>query len=211
PGVHYIGELGPGGRMRGIYQGLGVSRDLQFCELNPDGYDRVRIGPSGQEFRFDIPKGREEWARRLEERFPREKKGIRGYLGTVARLADELNALFEFKGLLDLLTLPVRAPAVARWGLSSASSLLSKHVRDPRLRAILAAQSGDHGLPPSLAPAPVHASVAAHYFGGGFYPRGGGFTIPRAFVRALRRAGGDIMLKTSVERIMVEDGRAIGV
>src|SRR5207302_1556229 len=211
PGVHDIGDLGPGGRMRGIYQGLGVSRDLQFCELNPDGYDRVRIGPSGQEFRFDIPKGREEWARRLEERFPRERKGIRGYLDTVARLADELNALFEFKGLLDLITLPVRAPAVARWGLSTASSLLSKHVRDPLLRAVLAAQSGDHGLPPSLAPAPVHASVSAHYFEGGWYPRGGAWVMPRAFIRALERAGGEIRLRTPVQRLLVERGRATGV
>ena len=32
-GVHYIGELQPGGRMRAIYQGLGVSESLQFCEL----------------------------------------------------------------------------------------------------------------------------------------------------------------------------------
>src|ERR1041384_990280 len=79
------------------------------------------------------------------------------------------------------------------------------------LRAILAAQSGDHGLPPSLAPAAVHASVQAHYFEGGWYPRGGGFALPRAFVRALKKAGGVLELSTSVERILVENGRAIGV
>ena len=31
-------------------------------------------------------------------------------------------------------------------------------VRDPKLRAFLAAQSGDHCLPPSLAPAAIHAA-----------------------------------------------------
>src|SRR2546423_9395333 len=54
PGVHYIGELGPGGRMRHIYEGLGVSRDVSFFELNPDGYDHVLVGGE----RFAIPKGR---------------------------------------------------------------------------------------------------------------------------------------------------------
>src|SRR5205085_6024435 len=54
PGVHYIGELGPGGRMRAIYEGLGLSGDLVFCELNPDGFDRVRVGPPGHEERFAI-------------------------------------------------------------------------------------------------------------------------------------------------------------
>ncbi len=207
PGVHYVGELGPGGRMRAVYEGLGVSGDLEFCELNPDGYDHLRI--AGE--RFDIPKGKDELTRRLIERFPREERGIRGYLGAVADLSDQLNALFEFKGALDLLALPWRAPAVARWGFSSAASLLDKYVRDPMLRAILAAQSGDHGLPPSRAPAPVHASVTAHYFDGGWYPRGGAWVMPRAFIRALERAGGEIRLETPVERILVEGRRAIGV
>ena len=83
---------------------------------------------------------------------------------------------------------------MARWGLSSAASLLDKYVRDPMLRAILAAQSGDHGLPPSLAPAPVHAGVTAHYFDGGWYPRGGAWVMPRAFIRALEKAGGLVVL-----------------
>src|SRR5437763_16030151 len=95
PGVHYIGELGPGGRMRAVYEGLGVSGDLEFCELNPAGYDHLRIGAE----RFDIPKGREELRRRLEDRFPRERRGVRGYLDTASRISDQLNALFEFKGI----------------------------------------------------------------------------------------------------------------
>ncbi|HID35729.1 MAG TPA: FAD-dependent oxidoreductase, partial [Anaerolineae bacterium] len=44
PGVHYIGELDEGGWLRSVYEGLGVSRDLIFFELNPDGYDHVFLG-----------------------------------------------------------------------------------------------------------------------------------------------------------------------
>jgi phytoene dehydrogenase-like protein len=51
----------------------------------------------------------------------------------------------------------------------------------------------------------------SHYFSGGYYPRGGGFSIPRAFVRALKRAGGTLLLETSVERIILENGRAVGI
>jgi phytoene dehydrogenase-like protein len=46
---------------------------------------------------------------------------------------------------------------------------------------------------------------------GAYYPRGGGGAIPRAFIRALRRAGGEIRMRAEVERILVERGRAIGV
>ena len=211
PGVHYVGELGPGGRLRAIYEGLGVSEDLVFCELNPDGYDHVVVGPPGSAFRFDYCKGKDALRQRLQDRFPKEHEGIHEYLDTCSRISGELDALMEIKGLGDVVKLPFKAPSVARWGLATAASLIGKHARDPLLRAVLAAQSGDHGLPPSLAPAAVHASVQAHYFDGGWYPRGGGFAIPRAFVRALKKAGGVLKLKTPVARILVEDGRAIGV
>ena len=71
PGVHYLGKLGPGGRFRQIYEGLGVSEDLEFCELNPQGYDHIIV--AGE--RFDIPKGRQVFADRLKARFPDERTG----------------------------------------------------------------------------------------------------------------------------------------
>ena len=45
PGVHYIGGLGAGGSTRFMYRGLGVSGDIAFCELNPDGFDHVITSP----------------------------------------------------------------------------------------------------------------------------------------------------------------------
>jgi phytoene dehydrogenase-like protein len=205
PGVHYIGETYPGGRMRAILDGLDV-RDISFLELNPDGFDHVQVGSD----KFDICKGRARLAERLADRFPRERKGIHAYLSAVERIGDELGALFEIRPR-DLWRLPFRARTALRWALSSTRSLVNSHVTDPLLRAILVAQSGDHGLPPSQAPALLHASVVHHYFGGGFYPKGGGGSIPRAFIRSLRRAGGDIKVRTEVTQILLEGRRAIGV
>ena len=61
PGVHYIGDLQEGGGLRRIYDGLGVSQDLTFIELNPDGYDHIVIG----EKKIDFPKGKENLIERL--------------------------------------------------------------------------------------------------------------------------------------------------
>jgi phytoene dehydrogenase-like protein len=206
PGVHYIGKLEEGARMRRIFEGLGVSGDIEFCELNPDGYDHIQVGSR----RFDVPKGRERFAERLKAEFPREKSGIDAYLRTVEKMGAELDSLEEFAGI-KALALPFKAPSLLRWGLRSAESLINAHAQNPMLRAILAAQSGDHGLPPSLAPAPVHAAVTNHYFDGAYYPRGGGFAIPRAFVRALKRAGGELFLKTPIDRLLLEGRRVVGV
>ncbi len=207
PGVHYIGALGPGGHMRAIYEGLGVSADLAFCELNPDGYDHVLVG----EERFDILAGRERFADRLKSRFPHEQAGINGYLATVDSLNRELFQAGRIRGLGDALKLPFQTPTILRWGLRSAQALVDHHVSDPLLKAILLAQSGDHGLPPSMAPAPVHCGIVNHYLEGGYYPLGGGFAIPRAFVRALKRAGGELRLSTPVEKILLEGWQAVGI
>src|SRR5512144_1362290 len=68
PGVHYIGELGPEGASRRLFEGLGLGVDLSFYELNPDGFEHLIIGGE----RFDIPRGRELYEERLARRFPRE-------------------------------------------------------------------------------------------------------------------------------------------
>ncbi len=207
PGVHYIGRLGPGQALRQIYRGLGVSRDLAFCELNPDGYDHAIIGRE----RFDFPKGRERLAERLKRRFPAEREGIEAYLSTVERIHYELNHGLRLGGLGDVLRLPYNVRTVGRWALRTGQDLINHHVSDPLLRAILATQAGDHGLPPSRVSAIVHAAVVDHYLDGGYYPLGGGYAIPKAFIRALQRAGGEIQVKARVERILLEGRRVLGV
>ncbi len=207
PGVHYIGELHPGGSLRRIYEGLGVSQDLTFCELNPQGYDHIFIGQE----RFDFPKGRERLAAQLKKRFPQEARGIEAYLTTLEAMMQGLSRLGRAQGPGRLLQAAGESGSLLRWARRSGQDLITHFVRDPVLRGVLAGQSGDHGLPPSRVSAFVHAGITHHYFNGGYYPLGGGFALPRAFSRALKRAGGDLRLKTQVEKILLEDGRAVGV
>ena len=217
PGVHYVGELADGEPMSQVYRGLGLGDDLAFTELNPDGYDHVLLGTPGRAEleRFDIPKGREIFAERLAQRFPQEREGIRRYLETVKSLTHEVETLTTISGVRGALSLPWKAPNLTRWLFRSTRTLLARHIRDPRARAILSAQAGDYALPPSQASAVLHSAIAAHYLNGGYYPIGGGGAIPRAMIRALRRAGGEIRVRSTVERVLLERGprgpRAVGV
>jgi phytoene dehydrogenase-like protein len=207
PGVHYIGELGPGGPIRALYEGLGLSQDLEFCELNPDGYDHFLIGGE----RFDVPKGHDRYFERLAARFPHEREGLKRYFGTVRRIVDETLACEELLGFPRVLLVPFKAPTLARHGLRTQGALLDDTIRDPLLRAILGAQSGNHGLPPERVSLPLHARMITHYYDGGYYPRGGAKRIPMAMIKALRRRGGAIRLRARVRRILIEQGRVAGV
>jgi phytoene dehydrogenase-like protein len=208
PGVHYIGELGPGGLTRRVLEGLGVGGDIEFFELNRDGYDHVDT--DGE--RFDFPAPREALAERLAERFPSQARGVRAYLALVERIGREMSALSLTDRWRDMFTLPVRAPVSLRHGALPTARVLARFVDDPRCRSLLATQCGDHGLPPSRAPFILHGPVAAHYLDGGFHPRGGGAALVKALTRGLKQAHGTFEVRRRVEKILVEpSGRGLRV
>jgi len=200
PGVHYIGGLNSGEYLDQIYRGLGVSQDLEFLELNPNNFDHIYIG----EEHFDIPKGKEKYIERLITRFPDEESGIRKLFGQIDNLASLMSSLprgkFPFNKLRSI-----------KWLWKSGGALIDNYVKDPTIRAILKSQAGDHGVPPSKVSALVQIGIMRHYFNGGFYPKGGAYMLPRAFIRALKRSSGEIRLSTSVKNIIVENGKAVGV
>ena len=199
PGVHYIGQLGPGGGMRRIYEGLGVANDLTFFELNPNGFDHVHVAGH----RFDIPKGQANFRRRMIEHFPHEAAGIDRYFDIVAAVAKQVDELPRLRPS-DFPSAAWRLRTLARFGLRSLDSVTRSLIKDPVARGVLSIQAGDYGLAPQDTPLAMHAAVQAHYFDGAFYPRGGGFTIPRAFVRALKRHGGKIALKARVKGLLLD-------
>jgi len=207
PGVHYVGALGPGGGLRHIYEGLGVANDLVFLELNPDGYDHVIVGGE----RFDIPKGKDRFAARLKERFPAETSGIDRYFDLIGRMIDEIGFAAPIPSVLEAAKLAVHMPTILLHGLRPLSHFLDGCTADPLLRAILSIQAGDHGMAPSRAPTALHAGLQGYYFDGGCYPRGGGHAIPEALVRQIHRNGGEVVLRTEVDRIVIADDAVVGV
>ncbi len=200
PGVHYIGGLNPGEYLNQIFRGLGVSNDLEFMELNPDGFDHIFIGDE----RFDIPKGKDVYQNKLIDRFPSETEGIKALFKKIDDIGSLMKSFSRGK-------IPLSKITSFPWLWKSGGALIRKYVKGPVLRAILQSQAGDYGLPPSKVSSLVHISIMRHYFNGGFYPKGGAYVIPRAFVRALKKANSEIRLGTRVNRILVENGIAIGI
>jgi len=209
PGVHYIGECHQGGQMAEIYEGLGVANDLCMLELNPDGFDHMQIG----DLRFDVPKGRENLVNRLVDTFPHQASAIRKYIALADIVAQELGEGVEISGSpYGVLSVPRKMPNVLRYGLRTVDSVLAScGITDPLLRGVLTLQWGDHGMSPDKGPFAMHAAVVGHYFNGGYYPKGGARSLPKAFIKELRRNGGEIRVRARVSEILLEGKRAVGV
>ncbi|MBL8951677.1 MAG: NAD(P)/FAD-dependent oxidoreductase [Myxococcaceae bacterium] len=207
PGVHYCGQLQPGGDFRKTLEGLGVAKHVTMLELSRGGYEHVRW-PGHT---FDFPAGLDALTERFTSRYPNDARGIRDYLGLVEQVRIELMRVGESHGFIDTLTIPFRTLHMGRYGLSPLQRVLEARVKDPEARALLSVQCGDHGLPPSRVPFALHAAVVGHYLEGGCYPMGGGGALAKGFVRELEKAGGEVHLETRVKRILVEGRRVLGV
>lgn len=150
PGVHYIGDLQEGGGLRRIYDGLDVSQDLTFIELNPDGYDHIVVGDK----QVNFPKGKENLIERLKSHFPHEAKGIDGYFNDLTNMIEGLRRIGN---LANPLQAAKGAGNVLKWMRASGADLINAHISDPVLRGVLAGQSGDH---PSTGSGQAPAAVA---------------------------------------------------
>jgi all-trans-retinol 13,14-reductase len=203
-GVHYLGQCGPGGILPRTLAAAGA-RDVEFLPMDPDGFDTLVL----PDFELRVPAGIERYRARLIEAFPREQAGIDRYVRLLEQVARLMRAGTNPRRLLAAAP---RALGALRWANSTLGAFLDTCTRDPRLRAVIAAESGDYAQPPSRAALIMHAGLMAHYLDqGAFYPAGGGQVMADRLAESIERSGGKLLLSTRVEKILVEAGRAAGV
>ncbi len=207
-GVHYIGQVGPGGALRAPYDWL-TDGALDWAKL-PDVYDRVYLGDRA----YDYVSGTKRFIQQMKSYFPGEEAAIEKYVALV-KSAARSGTTFAVDRTLPklasrLLGPLLRAPQM-RYASRTTREVLMELTRNEELIAVLTAQFGDYGLPPSKSSFAIHAMVAAHYLGGGYFPVGGASAIARSVAPVIERAGGQIFINADVKEIIIEDGRAVGV
>jgi len=197
-GFHYIGRCGPGEFFPTLLEQLGVADRVEFLPMDQDSFDTLHL----PDLVFHTPAGWDRYRQRLQETFPQEAQAIDRYI--------------DF-----LMTAAGRAPGGRRQPLQEllgkpASQCTLAEVFDAveashRLRHVLAASCGIYAAPPSKAPAVTHATVIDHYIGGAYFVRGGGRPIVEALLSVIEGGGGEVRLRSKVERIIIERGQAAGV
>ncbi len=206
-GLHYVGQVEPGSQARAFLDYLSGG-ELRWKPMT-DEFERF-VYP-GLDFR--VPSDPRRFEERLVDRFPDEARAIRRYLRDV-RSVERWAILGFARGCVPRLAQPLLSAIqrlTAGKAVQTTKQYLDKHFRSPRLRALLASQWGDYGLPPSRSAFAIHAQIVAHYLHGAWFPEGGSGRIARTFERGIERRGGSIRVCQKVTSILVRDGRAVGV
>jgi all-trans-retinol 13,14-reductase len=205
-GLHYVGDCEADGQIPTMLRELDV--DVKFNPLDPDGFDTL-IFPG---LEFKIPADVDRYRDRLVDRFHSERRAIDKYVKLLRAVMLAGRAMERRPTLRELPALALAGLRVAPHRNATIGSVLdSIGVRDPALRAVMLGQSGDYGLPPSKVSAMLHLGLAGHYFRGAYYPEGGGQVIADRLASRIESLGGSIHLRHPIEKILVENGRAVGV
>lgn len=206
-GLHYVGDMGEGGTGKAVFDYL-TNHNLRWQKM-PDPFEKF-VYP---DFTFEVYSDPDRFRADLIRHFPHEQAAIRRYFQDVQKAAFWFGAhvmleLFPI-WMHPLLRRIVRyLGAIAR---QTTQQYLDRHFQDVQLKALLASQWGDYGLPPSQSCFGIHSVIVTHYFQGGWYPVGGAKAIAQAIIPVIEQAGGAVITQRQVTEILLESGVAVGV
>ncbi len=154
----------------------------------------------------------DEYIQILTGYFPEEREGINGIFNDMQGLVMDIEKISNARGNVDMSQFPVDFPYLFKYYSKTWGECVDARIKNPKLKAIISAQWGYYGLPPSLLSSFYYAYPAIEYLkNGGYYPRGKSQKISNALVQFIEERGGKVLLNTRVEQILTKNETAYGV
>ena len=202
--VHLIGRCAPGGVIHDLLERLGIADRVEFLRVEP--LHRY-IFP---EHDLRVPSDLQEYQALLEAEFPGERVGE--LLQAMVKLAKDVARAGRGLRPQELATLPLKHPLLFKYHNKPLQRFLDDHTQDKRLQAIVTASWGYYGLPPErLATLYFVSGWYSYHAQGGFAIKGGAQVLSDALAAVIRESGGEVLLRTKAEKILIEEGHAVGV
>ena len=161
----------------------------------------------------------EEFLQELIAIFPHEEKGIRGFYGECWDVFNCLNSM-ELLSLEEPRYLmrvffqkPLSCLGLAKYLPVNTGDVARKHIKDPQLLKFIDMECYCWSVVPALKTPMINAGMvfSDRHYGGINYPKGGVGQIAQKLADGLVEAGGEIKYKARVSRILMENGKAVGV
>ena len=209
--VHLIGGCEPtgfegGGLVDRVLRAVGARDECRFLRVDPF-YSTNFPG-----FELRAPGSLDEFVDAHVEAFPDQQKGLRQLMQLCLDIRQEAQRAPDFLYVSDLARLRKLYPTLVRYHRATLGRVMDEQIDDPRLKAVFSTLWPYLGLPPSRVSFLYWATMLTSYVADGAYSCEGGFQrLVDALVHGLERAGGELLLKSTVRRILVENGRASGV
>lgn len=162
-GLHYVGQMdgGLGRKLMDLVTGHAVTWDQV-----PSPFERF----SYPDLEFRQPDDPAAFQAALTAQFPHQAAALERYFADIERVG-RWGTRLVMSNLVPRAVGRLLLGPGRRLALQTTGDYLDAHFTDERLKALLASQWGDYGLPPSQSAFVVHATIVGHYLRGACYPR----------------------------------------
>jgi len=189
----------------------------EHCTTIPDPAQLEYHLPGGLSLAVD--RNYEGFIAELTARFPHEAKGIRAFYDTCWQVFNCLDAmpLLSLEDPAYLAKVFFKAPlaclGLARWLPVNVGSVARAHIQDPDLLRFIDMECFCWSVMPADRTPMINAGMvfSDRHAGGINYPKGGVGVIAEKLVAGLERHGGAIRYRSRVVKVLLEQGRAVGV
>ena len=198
------------GERNGIYNLIRAFPEITDVEFEPHPNLYRIIFP---DYDIRVPqKNVQEYINKLVELFPEEKEGIAGIFDDMEGITTDIGKFSRAAGQIEMNTFPTEFPYLFKAFNRSWGDVVNARLNDPKLKAIVSSLWVYYGLPPSkLSPYYYAMPTYGYLKHGGYYPRGKSQKISDSFEKYTEHHGGEIILKSRVEKILTKDNIAYGV
>ena len=190
---------------------LGLDKAIQSTQIDSAG----RFVVPGM--KFPMHANFEEYKKELAKLFPEEEEGINKFYDTIVAMGEEMSRGGDKvpKNPLEMMKYAVKYPVTTKYygrKKMSFKQLIDEFVKDIRLKIILGMYSVWIGVHPSRIISPVAAAILYDlYVRGNYYPKGGLQAFSNCIAEGFKKAGGTLLLRSVVSKILIKDKRAVGV
>lgn len=148
----------------------------------------------------------------LQAHFPEESQGIEHIFADMKGLTEDVNRISQAGDQVDMSRFPKDYPYLFKNFNRTWGAMLDERIKDQKLKTIISALWGYFGLPPSQLSSFYYAMPLIGYMEeGGYYPIGTSQKISDAFAGLIKTKGGEVKLRTRVDKILTKDHAAYGV
>lgn len=213
-GLHYVGNIDRRKKYLDLAMASGLEWDQMGSKEDGYAYDEIVTGPTGQTTHVLFPAGREAFVASLEKSFPGQRENIENWINYMDKV-NKTDKYIELKVVkykfLARILVRLIAGSFFKYMATNTLEAIKKFVTDAKLISILLGQFGNYTCRPGASNLYTHSTVAMHYLGGGWYPRGGSIEIARKMIPTIERTGGRVLVRKGVDKILIENGKATGV
>ena len=214
PGIHYIGECSKDRMVNKLLSEIGIDVSNLFCEMDPDGFDLYHF----PDLEVKMCKGIDNYRDRLAKLFPKEVKNIDRFFDIIRKIDKATKKIFplsyrsfQFSDMNLIFDIPAFLPMILRCGLTDYASFLKWITSDKKLQAVLSANLGCIGLPPSKISTFLGLTMFHHFINGAFFPKNGGAGLRDSIMKVAESNGAVFRTKSEVKKIIIKNGCVKGV